>query len=314
MMVPLRLGAVMDRAFRRYFGAVLGFASGLWADGNLQGAPLTVATYNVENYVATNRMVDGVYRENYPKPEAEKQALRTVIRALHADILALQEMGPRPYLEELRHDLAAEELNYRYAELLEGEDPERHIAVLSKVPIVQIHGYTRLSFKYFGQEQTVKRGLLELHFGKGKDEFVLFVVHLKSRLTDREDDPNSALRRVGEAVVVRDQILRIFPDPLVGRFAIIGDFNDSRSSRAVRAVLQRGKTPLAEILPATDSRGETWTHYYRREETYSQVDHILVSAALKPAVVNQAAQIYDGPQTGQASDHRPVSFVLSDTK
>src|SRR3954453_5904878 len=102
-------------------------------------------------------MADVVYHESYPKPEAEKQALRAVIRGLNADVLAVQEMGPRPYLDELRHDLATEGLNYLYAELLEADDKERHLAVFSKRPFTAVHGYTQLAFKYFGATDTVKR-------------------------------------------------------------------------------------------------------------------------------------------------------------
>src|SRR3954462_10992853 len=58
---------------------------------------LTVATYNIENYVPADRMTEAGYRKDYPKPESEKQALRTVIRALNADILVLQEMGASAY-------------------------------------------------------------------------------------------------------------------------------------------------------------------------------------------------------------------------
>ncbi|NTU85352.1 MAG: hypothetical protein HGA45_39375, partial [Chloroflexales bacterium] len=68
---------------------------------------------------AADRMVEGTYRQAYPKPEAAKQAMRAVIRALDADVIALQEMGSRPYLEELQRDLASDGLKYPYAELLE---------------------------------------------------------------------------------------------------------------------------------------------------------------------------------------------------
>ena len=66
---------------------------------------LTVATFNVENYTLADRMVEGVFRQEYPKPEAEKAAVRRVIRAIRPDVLALQEMGAAPFLEVLQRDL-----------------------------------------------------------------------------------------------------------------------------------------------------------------------------------------------------------------
>ena len=92
-----------------------------------------LATYNVENYGPTGRRVGSAYRREYPKPESEKRALRTAIEAIRADVLALQEMGGPAYLDELRHDLKAEGLDYPYCALVEAEDAERHIALLSRL-------------------------------------------------------------------------------------------------------------------------------------------------------------------------------------
>ena len=283
---------------------------GLLASG-LQAETLTVATYNVENYVVADRMVAGTYRQGYPKPEAEKLALRTVIRALNADVLALEEMGPRPYLDELQHDLAREGLAYPYAELLEAADADRHVAVLSRRPFAVVAKHTDLTFPYFGAKETVKRGLLEVRFATEAGEVTVFVVHLKSRFTDRADDPNSALRRLGEATAVRECVLKDFPEPSDARFLILGDCNDGAASKPLHALVQKGKNTMAEILPAVDSHGEGWTHFYKKEQTYSTVDHVLVSAKLKPAVMGGSAKIGDGPETAAASDHRPVLVTLN---
>ncbi len=273
--------------------------------------PLTIATYNVENYLATNRMVEGTYRQDYPKPEAAKLALRAVIRALNADVIALQEMGSRPYLEEMQRDLAREGCAYPYAEWVEAGDVDRHVAVLSRRPFFAVTKYAELTFTYFKKKEAVKRGLLEVRFATDAGEVALFVVHLKSRFTDQPDDPNSALRRQGEAMAVRDQVLKVFPEPAKARFLIVGDCNDSAVSKPLRALLQKGKTEIAQIIPATDSHGEVWTHFYKKEQIYSTVDHVLVSALLKPAVVGGSAKICDVPEVAAASDHRPVSVVLN---
>jgi endonuclease/exonuclease/phosphatase family metal-dependent hydrolase len=269
-----------------------------------------VATYNVENYGLANRLTDSGYRRDYPKPEAEKQALRSVIRDVAADVLVLQEIGGRGYLEELQRDLRREGLDYPYAELGEGSDAERHVALLSRLPLKAVRRHARLEFSYLGGRETVKRGLLEAVLKAPGGDVTVFAVHLKSRLTDHPDDPLSSRRRAGEATAIRDLILRSFPVPSLARFLILGDCNDGRVSKALGFLQKRGRTVVAHLLTAEDTRGETWTHYYRREETYSRVDHILVSPALRPEVRGARAHIHDGPGVRQASDHRPVVVVL----
>lgn len=271
---------------------------------------IAIATYNVQNYCLADRLVEGTFRQAYPKPESEKLALRAVIRALDADVIALQEIGSKAFLEELQRDLAADGLNYAYAELLEAADQERRVAVLSRRPFAAVNRHTDLTFPYFKAKEPVKRGLLEVRFATEGGEFTLFVVHLKSRFTDRDDDPLSAQRRLGEAVAVRDRVLKVFPEPTKARYLLVGDCNDSAASRPLRSLMQRGQTDLFVCLPAVDSRGEVWTHFYRKEQSYSAVDHILVSPRLKPAVVADSATICDLPETLLASDHRPLLVKL----
>jgi endonuclease/exonuclease/phosphatase family metal-dependent hydrolase len=271
---------------------------------------LTVATYNIQNYTVADRMTAEGYRKAYPKPESEKQALRQVIRAMDADILALQEMGPAPYLEELRRDLKSGGLDYPAALLLEGPDADRHVALLAKRPPVAVRRYADVEFAYFGGREKVKRGVLEVTFMTDAGELTFFIVHLKSRLTDREDDPESSLRRAAEAQAVRELILKRFPSPAQARFIVLGDCNDNRGSKPLQALLKRGGLEIASLLPATDSRGEVWTHHYAKEDSYSRVDHLMASSAALPFVVGGAAHIYDGAATGEASDHRPVVATL----
>lgn len=271
---------------------------------------LVVATYNIENYVATNRLIPDGYRQEYPKPEAAKAALRRVIGELQADVLVLQEMGPRPYLEELQRDLASDGISYPVAVLLEGPDPDRHVAVLSRLPLAEVRQHRELDFKYIDGREVVKRGLLEAKLATANGPVTLWALHLKSRYTDREDDPASARRRAGEAMAIREFILDLHPDPEEAQFVILGDFNDTKRSAALRYLTRKGSKRIAELLPATDSRGEAWTHHYRREDAYTRVDHILVSPGLLRAVKEHRVRIHDGPGVKAASDHRPVVLTL----
>lgn len=271
---------------------------------------LTVATYNIENYVATDRMTENGYRKDYPKPEAQKRAVRSVIKSLDADVLVLQEMGPAAYLDELQRDLRHDGLDYSHAVLLMGADPDRHVALLSRKPVLSVVQHTDLAFDYFGQREKVKRGMLEMQFVTSAGKLTVFGVHLKSRFSDRTDDPLSAKRRIAEATAVRDVVLRRFPQPTTATFLILGDFNDDRASKAVQRLLKNGNTTIAQLLPAADSRGETWTHHYHKEDAYSRVDHVIVSPALAAFVRDGAARICDLPDVRHASDHRPVVVTL----
>ena len=276
-----------------------------------RGETLVFATYNVENYGPADRMTEAGYRKDYPKPEAEKRALRTVIRGLKADVLVLQEMGGEAHLAEFQRDLKLEGVDYPFAALAVAADADRHVALLSKVPLKAVKTHADLEFSYFGAKEKVKRGLLEATVATAAGDVTVFGVHLKSRFTDRPDDPLSALRRGGEATAVRDRILQRFPQPAEARFIILGDCNDGKSSRPLAYLQKRGKTEIAELLSGADSRGEVWSHSYRKEESYSRVDQILVSPGVRSAVRAGAARIYDGEGVRDASDHRPVLVVMT---
>jgi endonuclease/exonuclease/phosphatase family metal-dependent hydrolase len=271
---------------------------------------LTVATWNVENYLPAARRVDGVFRSDYPKPESEKSALRDVIRAAVADVIAFQEMGDESQLAELQRDLARDGLDYPHSAWLAASDAERHVALLSKVPFVRIARHGEVAVRYLGTEDHVKRGVLEVVVSAGGEEITLFVIHLKSRFTEHRDDPGSAIQRAAEAVAIRDLVLGRFPDPVSARFMIAGDFNDTRDARPLRAMMKRGDTTIARILPAADDRGDAWTHRYRRKESYSRVDFILVSPGLEAWAKALSIRVVDTPRVRNASDHRPVVLTL----
>ena len=295
----------------RPFAFFVAINLGLFGSTVLASAALTVATYNVENYLVADRMVDGTYRQAYPKPEKEKAALRQVLKTMAPDILAVQEMGSQPFLDELQRDLKKDGADYPYAVLLEAADPDRHVAVLSKVPFKQVSPHSDVPVQLFGKRDRMKRGVMEVTFATTEGALTLFVVHLKSRRTERPDDPEGVKQRQQEAEAVRDLILARFPDPAKGRFILCGDWNDTRSSKPVKSLQRRGGAVLGEILRAADSRGETWTHSYYKEDSYSRIDYILLSNDLKPLVRGGRGQVYDGAGVTEASDHRPVSVALN---
>ena len=309
----INLSFIVHLRLRERFGSkVMKLCLLLFAWGcTVQAETVRVASLNLKNYLSADRMVEGVYRKEYPKPEVEKEALRRVLKEINPDILALQEMGKEPFLFELQRDLRAVGIDYPFTTLLKAADEQRHLAVLSKAPFRQVHRHKDLDFKYFEYRDEVKRGLLEIEFKTGETVWTLFDLHLKSRRTVRNDDPESRTRRKLEALAIRNFIAKRHPPEKDPSFLILGDFNDTRGSPAVRYMLKRGSRLLAILVPAFDSRGESWTYHYKKEDTYSRVDLILASPEMLPRVLHEKGRIVDHPSMKMASDHRMVYVDLS---
>lgn len=292
----------------RFVSTALAFFVFLSATSSAQA--VRIATYNVENYLLLDRMVDGVYRKNYPKSELSKAALRQEIREANADVLALQEMGGESYLRELQLDLKREGLDYPHAVVLDGAD-ERKLAILSKVAWARTIEKKELLFDYLGQKVAVKRGLLGVVFEDEKGEWAVFNVHLKAKFTDVSEDPTSAIRRLGEARAIRDEMLKMYPPKAKGRYIVVGDFNDDPKSKPVQSFLRRGKTILGYLVPTEDSHGERWTQFYHGKDIYSRVDYLVVSPEMEKGIKKEALRILDRqdvacPRWKQPTDHRLV--------
>jgi len=275
------------------------------------GEPIRIATYNLNNYLVMPRYVNGTWHNSYPKPESEKAIIRSVIQDAMPDILALQEVGALPFLEELKTDLAKAGIEYPYAIHMQGSDPVRHLAVLSKQAPIEVVSHQYLEINYQGKREFVKRGMLELTFEQeGEGIFKLFVVHLKSRRTDVKSDPKSQQRRTLEAEACRDRIIERTFEKGVAHFAIAGDFNDHPSSAPLRRLYQKGDQKIGTMVPSSDPRGDRWTHYYRKEVVYSLVDGFIVSEPLLQTIKDGRGHIVALPDVLKGSDHRMVYLDL----
>ena len=271
-----------------------------------------VATYNVESYL--DQPLGG-----RPVKSAEARAkVREALLAMGADVVALQEMGGTNALLELRASLAAEGLAYPYWEHVTGHDTNIHVAVLSRFPITARHPHTNDSFLFLGRRFQVARGFAEVDIQVSpRYSFTLFTGHLKSRRPSTAAD--EAELREQEALILREKIttrLTASPD---ANLLVLGDFNDTKDARAIRALIGRGRLALVDTRPAErngddlpnpnprfEPRQVAWTHYYGKEDSYSRVDYILLSRGLAREWDKSQTYVLTLPNWGAASDHRPI--------
>lgn len=283
-------------------------------------ATFRVATYNLENY-----LLDPA-GDRVPKPVAARAMIGQAILRLRPDVLAVQEIGPGPALQELRASLGKQGLDYPHVEHVPGWDTNVFVGVLSRFPIVARRSHTNESYLLQGRRFHVSRGFGEVDIRVGDNyQFTLLTAHLKSRRASVNAD--ESLLRQEEARLLRariDAILR--QDPNVN-LVVLGDFNDTKGSKPVRTVLGAGTSALVDTRPAERNgdepgpgnrrlapRNVTWTHYFGKEDSYERIDYLLISRGLAREWRKEGTYVLAMPNWGTASDHRPVvaEFIAHD--
>ena len=271
-----------------------------------------VATYNLENYLEAPAGTRPV------KSPGAKAKVRESLRALRADVVALQEMGGTNALLELRASLKAEGFDYPYWEHVTGHDTNIHLAVLSKFPIIDRRPHPNDSFLLFGQRFRVSRGFVEVDIQVTTNySFTLMTAHLKSRRAVPEAD--EAELREQEAILLREKIDLCLKSNPAAKLIVLGDFNDTKDSKSTRALMGRGRLALLDTRPAEPNgddapssnprhapRNITWTYHYGKEDTYSRIDFILISQAMAKTLNRNETYVLTLPNWGVGSDHRPI--------
>ncbi len=298
-----------------------------------------VATFNLKDFVAPppndrERFTDKV-----------RWAAEAIV-PLRADVIALQEIGDREWLDLLLdHDL----IGGRFPHVAMGTADARGIrsVILSALPMTDVRVHTaevlpiptlgKLEPPEFASPIPLRRGLVEIEVTvEGLGSVRVITGHFKSRRPvlfegTRKERKQAAGRlgdahlrsvfwRAAEAAFMRVRIDNILDDEQA-KVAVLGDFNDTPASvpmRLLRGVDPKALVDLTERVPS--ERRFTSMHDGRRE----QIDHLLASSALAahctaaaienrhirqhPHVPNDAeiARGASRPRLEIDSDHAPI--------
>ncbi len=279
-----------------------------------QAETFRVATYNVENYL--DQPTDS--RKLVKSPEA-KARVRETILAMKPDVIALEEMGGLSALLELRAALKKEGLDLPHYEFVTGFDTNIHVAVLSRFPIVARRPHTNDNFLLSGRRFRVGRGFSDVDIKvNDRYEFTLIGAHLKSRRPVPQED--EAELRYAEAKILRAIVDRKLAANPKANIVVLGDFNDTYNSKAIKEIVGRGNDKLVDTRPAERNgdnqpnptnphyspRNITWTHYYGVEDTYSRIDYLMLSPGMAREWIRDQTYIPKIANWGIGSDHRPI--------
>lgn len=258
--------------------------------------------------------------------EIDRQLTAAVLRDADADVVALQEVFDQATLDWF-HDHVLLPLGvrpYPYRVCLPGNDGRgRDVALISRRPLNEVTGHAALTPSDLGltdedipgrsvasERPIFRRDCLTVVTGG----LALFLCHFKAPYPDETEA--WAVRHM-EALAVRRLIERRFPDPEIGHWLIIGDFNEPARSpdgyeRAIAPLLAPFAVDLLERLP----EGERWTYFDLDSGLYSRPDALLASPQLahewpmaRPVVLREGlgreTGVGAGPRLPDVGDHRP---------
>ena len=270
---------------------------------------IVFCSYNLENYGDAVAPGQSSPFGSKAKSEAAVAALVRIIAEINPDILGVCEMGSPARFEEFRRRLNEAGLGFVDAEYLKAFDDDRHLALLSRFPIVARNSQSDVAFELNGVKERVRRGFLDVTIEVNSDYRLRCVgAHLKSKLPV---PGNETLIRRYEAQKLRDYLDSILASDAKANLLCYGDFNDTRNEPSVQAIAGvRGTPCFLDDLPCHDSSGDRWTHYWKTADQYSRIDYLFASPGLVPEVNTSKCSVHRFPDWNQASDHRPISAAI----
>ena len=269
-----------------------------------------IASYNVENYITMPRRIDGKLRAKAGKPESERDAVVRMVGSIRPDVLGLQEMGEPGQFSDLQRRLRKSGLDFPYSEYLQAADTSRHIALLSRIPIVEHHSQNDLPLRVNGVTLHSPRGILDVTVEPVSGERIrILCVHLKAKLEVAEYD--QADLRLAESQYLRRYVRDILRTDPSARLVLMGDFNDTKNEKEIWQIMGKPEWPDSlTALPLADDRGEFWTEFWSYANVYSRIDYIMVSKKLETEVDSGQSGIARPSFWSEASDHCPVYLTL----
>ena len=276
-----------------------------------QAGEILFVSYNLENYFTSTRSTDYGMRMEAAKSAKAVSAEVKIISQINPDILGVCEMGGPEDFDDFKARLKS--LGYVDFEYVNGPDPDRHLALLSKFPIIARNSRESIPYELNGVPEKVKRGFLDVTIRVAPGmELRCIGVHLKSKLATTQGE---ALIRRHEAHLLREHIARILQESPTTKLMVYGDFNDTKNEPALQEIIgpQGSKQGLKDLW-LRDEQGDRWTYYWKQADAYTRIDYLMTSSALFSQVDLKKSKVYRSLDWNEDSDHRPIIASIKTPK
>ncbi len=269
-----------------------------WSDDPNQ---IVISIFNVENLFDSE---NDPYTNDEGTPEKPRQALEQVaaaIRKVNADVVALEEVENRGYLERFVK-LFLPEMGYNYIVQYDGNDMRGiDVALLSRAPIGEVTSRRHLEF--VGPDGVTRRFQRDVPaitvMPKGAPPIEIWPVHLKSKADGAE---TSEPIRLGEAAQLRKLLDAKFAADPNARIIVAGDFNDTRDSKSMTTIFGTGATELWAPEPKETADSQVDPEF---PDGRDPIDFITCSPAMRKLFIEGSSEVRRAPPSQDGSDHDP---------
>lgn len=265
----------------------------------------SVMTYNLDRYGYHDRTGDG--QANDMKPDEERAAILEIIRSSNPDILAVQEMGSPLVFEEFRAALKQVGLNYEFHEILQRDQSEMNLAVLSRYPITYVQLRDDDVYTIVDDQWPVERGYIDVLFSINPTyQFRMMIAQLKSKAYHASGQ--TEMRR-NEARLLNKHVRHALKQEPRLNLLVVGDMNDHVGSAALRTLMGNDQEYLIDLRPV-DPFGEIWTVFDPENEQYLRYEYMLASPYMLPEYRADKSRVVRHEAGARASRHRPLLAVF----
>ena len=290
---------------------------------------ISIVSWNVQTFFDTNTE-GSEYKEfrkkswNNEKYTERLKRLSGAIKALDADVVALQEVENEDVLHDIYNFLQGEwstHKKYRYATFAKKNGAALGCAILSRFPIadIKVHEFT---FNSLTASENGARPLLEVSVSTKQGDFVLFVNHWKSQKDENEE--SCKIRSMQEGILAHNIQKKLSEGlPVVA----CGDFNKDIQTFCLQdsVVCLREKSKKVSVkslwFTSEDLLVEPGSYVFRGE--WSRLDSFFIAGGIKAESFSPCT---DGPwaysdskepiryriESGKGySDHLPIKCAIS---
>ena len=267
---------------------------------------VVVASYNLLNLFDEH---DDPYHDDEgtpTKPRPEMERLAESIRALNADVIAVEEVENRGYLQRFV-DVFLPEMGYRDVVLFEGNDGRGiDVGLISRIPIGEVRSRRHLRFPgHDGGQARFNRDVIAVTLEpKDAEPFEVWVVHLKSNAGGREATEPI---RLAEARELRRLLDKELVDDPSARIVVTGDFNDTFDSKTMQTIV--GNSVNAMWSAGSELNNPDMVTY-NQGEFRSVIDFLLCSPEMARSFVKGSYRNPQGSVETTGSDHNPISATF----